>query len=555
MISYACFIFLSLCLFHNVESSARIDPLVETKVGLIRGLRSGNGQYSMFMGIPFGQVNASNPFGAASEHPHFNDVFEAYSDTSVCPQIYQFNNSVAGHLDCLRLNIYVPSSATSKNRLPVMVWLYGGSFRRGFGGRVMFGPDFLVRHDVILVTVNYRVGPYGFMCLDIPEVPGNQGLKDQFMGMRWIKDNIEAFGGDVNKITLFGESAGAHSVELHVRSSKEKLYNKIIIQSGSAVAATVLIPPDREAPIKLADKLGFATNDVYEALAFLTSLDTNLVIAASIELGFLFKPCVEREFEGVDSFITSSWIEAPVPKIANVPVMIGFNEHELMYDYVNKNDANFNSLNIFSDYLDQAFDFNMETRTDLEKIVRHFYLGDAAMSKDVTWSLINFDSDFTYIHPVQRSINKFIESAAGDVFYYMFSYSGGRNFYKIYNNILEGGASHADELGYLFNMSYLTEEPTHEDQLIIDRMTTMWTNFAKFSKPTPEATNLIPVVWTPVTNKSYNYLRIDTELKVGSRPFNDRMAFWDLFYDMNRDAQKKFEPIEVRRMTQSQGTL
>ncbi|KOB58243.1 Carboxyl/choline esterase [Operophtera brumata] len=286
-------------LVHIVEASIRIDPLVDTKLGLIRGLKSSDGQYSMFMGIPYAPVNKINPFGPSTAHQGFDEVFEAYDDSAICPQIEEFNKTNVGSLDCLRLNVYVPNTANSQNRLPVLVWIYGGGFGIGAGGRYLYGPSYLVRHDIILVTINYRLGPYGFMCLNNPAVPGNQGLKDQRIALKWIKDNIKAFGGDANKITIFGESAGAASEDLHLYYQDQKLFDQVIMQSGNALCPWAVEEPEESSSFSLADHLGFETYDKNEALSFLSTVDTKLVIAASTELNLTFRPCVENDFIGV----------------------------------------------------------------------------------------------------------------------------------------------------------------------------------------------------------------------------------------------------------------
>lgn len=359
------------------------------------------------------------------------------------------------------------------------MWLHGGAFRRGLGGRYLFGPKFLVRHNIVLVTLNYRVGPYGFMCLDIPEVSGNQGLKDQLLGMKWVYQNIEAFGGDSNQITLFGESAGGHSIDYHLLANKEKLYSKVIIQSGSSLAATVLYEPDQEAPIKLAKHLGFITDDIREALKFLTKTDSNSVISASLDLDFLFKPCIERVYEESNNFLTREWIDAEIPNIANMPVLIGFNEDELMINHITQDSEHFYDNNLIASYLKRIFNFNEEQLTEREEMIHKFYFGEREISKNEMWNLIEFDSDFTYIHPIQRTIRKYIENNVGDIYYYMFSYNGARNFYKDYLNITSvPGAAHADELGYLFDISYMPHL-NEDDFAMISKMTTMWTNFAK----------------------------------------------------------------------------
>ncbi|CAB3241219.1 unnamed protein product [Arctia plantaginis] len=147
-------------LVHIVSSEIRIDPLVNTNVGLIRGLRANDGDYSMFLGIPFAKVDVNNPFGPSTPYPEFESTFEAYDDSIACPQLEEFNNTLIGSLDCLNLNIFVPSSATSNNLQPVLVWIHGGAFQIGFNNRYLYGPNFLVKHDIILVTINYRLGPY-----------------------------------------------------------------------------------------------------------------------------------------------------------------------------------------------------------------------------------------------------------------------------------------------------------------------------------------------------------------------------------------------------------
>lgn len=115
-----------------------------------------------------------------------------------------------------------------------MTYIHGGGYF--FGGSSGFGPDFLINENVILVTINYRLGPLGFLSLGTPEYSGNMGMKDQVIALEWVKNNIEQFGGDKQRITIFGESAGGSSVHFHVlRSNQENvLFQRAIIQSGSA---------------------------------------------------------------------------------------------------------------------------------------------------------------------------------------------------------------------------------------------------------------------------------------------------------------------------------
>ena len=114
------------------------------------------------------------------------------------------------------MDLKINFSITGVNDLPVMVWFHGGGFTSGQAS--MYGPEHLLDKDVILVTVNYRLGPLGFFTLGNEEVPGNQGMWDQYEGLRWVQNNIKSFGGNPSRVTIFGESAGGWSVTNHLAS-------------------------------------------------------------------------------------------------------------------------------------------------------------------------------------------------------------------------------------------------------------------------------------------------------------------------------------------------
>ncbi|XP_026739433.1 acetylcholinesterase-like [Trichoplusia ni] len=517
---------------------SRIDPVVNTNVGLIRGLRATDGDYNMFMGIPYAVVDETNPFGPSKPHPGFDGAFDAYDDTVVCPQVDEFTNKEVGSIDCLHLNVYVPNSASAGNRLPVLVWIFGGSFARGLAGRFLYGPRFLVKQDVILVTLNYRVGPYGFMCLDVPEVPGNQGLKDQQLALKWVKNNIEAFGGNSDQITVFGESAGSVSVDLQLMYSKEKLFNQVILQSGVAMAPWGVSNPSPSAALNLAERLGFKTTDTKEALAFLASVDSNSVIAA---VNGRFGPCVENHFVNVERFIDDLPINVKKPKIGNLPILLGANNDEGLANFITKTaEEILKGPNVFMNFLNNYFNLNAQELSELEQIVRNFYIGDETISIDVVDELIRVHGDFMFIYPAKRTLQKYLDNGVTDIYYYLFTYDGGRNFLKDRLNITAPGTAHADDLGYLFDISYMDKNPAPEDQLVIDRFTTLWANFAKYGNPTPQTTEIIPVIWPAVTKDEQYYLNIGADLTIGKRYFNSRIAFWDLFYEYNEKAQKGY---------------
>ncbi|KAI5645601.1 carboxylesterase family domain-containing protein [Phthorimaea operculella] len=467
----------------------------------------------MFLGIPYATVNRTNIFGESIPQEPFEKVFEAYDDDDKCPQVEEFNSTAIGTLDCLKLNIFVPDTASSQNLLPVMVYIHGGGLKHGYADRFALGPKYLVQHGVILVTFNYRLGPYGFMCLDTPEIPGNAGLKDQVTALRWVKSNIQSFGGNPNQITAFGNSAGGQSIGMHLASESEKLFNNAIIQSGSIFRnELVSVNENSNAVLQLAKELDFVTNDVNKAINFLSSADVKRVVvqvAGNKDINFL--PCLEKQFDGVQRFLTKHPIVANHSKADGMAFMIGFTSDESLIDFIAEvgPEAWKKWEQLFSSRLNVLFDFNNDTlRHELSDLIRRFYLGDAEINDEVREQMTDFMDDTTYTYSTIRSIKPYLTAGADKIYQYVFSYDGGRNFIK-----------------------HITDEPSEEDQVIIDRMTTMWTNFAKYRNPTPETTPLLPVTWQPIVNGSaYHYLDINLEITSEVGYEHQRMSFWDLFY-------------------------
>ncbi|KAJ8714144.1 hypothetical protein PYW08_007764 [Mythimna loreyi] len=526
----------------QIQGLTRVDPLVSTKAGLIRGLYSDQG-YAKFLGVPYAVVDKNNPFAPSVPHPGFDDTFQAYQ-SNVCPQV---NNNVAmGTIDCLTMDIYVPNIANSHNLLPVMVWIHGGKFVGGSASES--GPEFLLRNDVVVVAINYRLGAYGFMCLGIPEVPGNQGLKDQVLALRWINENIDAFGGNSRQITVFGESAGGMSVNLHLLSSYESLFQKAIIQSGPALSPWLIVDTDTAVPLKLSEALDFYSDDIVENIYYLASIDPHKLVKLAHDLEItrivgtknpLTLPCIEKNIEGLDHFIIEHPMNIVSNKVKTTPVIIGNTNNELPFEYGNQGAEFFSNYNF--DTISDVFDLGENLEDALEN-VRHFYIGDESPSENVKDEITDFASDFVFNHPTQRMAERFLEIGAETVYRYIFSYSGDRNMLKKALNLNSTGAIHADELGYLFDYDMFNEDIiTPEDKLMIDRITTLWTNFATYGDPTPAKSDLFPVRWEPITRTTQPYLNLDSDLTFEGRPFHDRMAFWDVFYRLYRNQQKWYD--------------
>nr|XP_050866508.1 esterase B1-like isoform X4 [Vespula vulgaris] len=192
-------------------------PVLSLKQGKIQGVIEdnvcgNNDQFLAFRGIPY----AKPPIGKLRfKDPLLPEGWKGIRDGSkfgnICIQL-AITGEIVGSEDCLYLNVYKPRRIEMSVKLPVMVWIHGGGFNIGSGNDNMYSPDYIVRKDIILVTINYRLGVLGFLNLEDEVAPGNQGLKDQVMALRWVRDNIVVFGGDPQNVTIFGGSAGAASV-------------------------------------------------------------------------------------------------------------------------------------------------------------------------------------------------------------------------------------------------------------------------------------------------------------------------------------------------------
>jgi para-nitrobenzyl esterase len=214
------------------DSSA---PAVKTRAGAVRGIA--RGAVREFIGVPYAAPPVGNlRWEPPQPHASWTGALDASQARSVCPQQGFRKRGIVGAEDCLYLNIYTPNPARA--RLPVMVWIHGGTFIAGAGSWYRAG-NLAARGKPVVVTINYRLGPFGFLAnrnldsTDPRHVSGNYGLLDQQAALRWVKDNIAAFGGDPNSVTVAGESAGGISIGLHLVSpAAAGLFERAILESG-----------------------------------------------------------------------------------------------------------------------------------------------------------------------------------------------------------------------------------------------------------------------------------------------------------------------------------
>ncbi|CAG0896366.1 unnamed protein product [Cyprideis torosa] len=247
-------------LLFTQASTQEDDPspsVTLTHGGTVRGVRirvDSTLQFEAFRDIPYGFTPFR--FSPPIPYPGWPGVRNATQESVVCPQPPMFDPSLPllGTEDCLVLQVFVP--LTPSPPLPVMVYIHGGGFNRGSGRTDLYGPDHLLRHGIVLVNINYRLGPFGFLSTGDSAAAGNWGLMDQLEALKWVQREIKAFGGDPSKVTLFGESAGGASVSfLQLSPLSTGLFHRAIAQSGSSLDVWSLTARPKDKAVHLAESL------------------------------------------------------------------------------------------------------------------------------------------------------------------------------------------------------------------------------------------------------------------------------------------------------------
>ena len=260
-------------------------------------------------------------------------MLDATEDGSLCPQ-YDISQSLPiGDENCLSLNVYSPKLDSKKRA--VMVYFHGGAYIMGGGASFFFGPGYLLEQNVVLVTFNYRLGPLGFLSTTDKAAGGNQGVQDQIMVLKWVKENIAKFGGDPNKVTIFGEDSGAASVTLLAMSPLAKdLFHGAIALSGNALCDQYLQNDPAEASRELATRLECGTETGEDIINCLKRKTQQEIITASQEM-FMFWSFPRWFAPSVDGLVLPDTPENLLVqgKFSKVPFIVGQTKDEGAFFY------------------------------------------------------------------------------------------------------------------------------------------------------------------------------------------------------------------------------
>jgi para-nitrobenzyl esterase len=456
---------------------------VKTSGGLVQGSTSTDGKIRIFKTIPY----AAPPVGEFRWQPPrpaapWQGVKDATSFGPRCLQGQIFGDIVFKELseDCLTLNIWTPATGAT-DRLPVMVWIHGGGFQAGAGAENRHDGEAFARRNVVLVTINYRLGVFGFLAH--PELTkesgrnasGNYGMLDQVAALRWVKDNIAAFGGDPGNVTIFGESAGSFAVSALMASPlAQGLFHKAIGESGAYFAGRTASLPLKTREESEKDGARFATALGADSLAALRAKSGDEVLKAALKTQPWFSPNIDGYFLIED--VAKTFAEG---RQAHVPLLAGWNADEVRAGVVLAPQKP--TAQTFADAQRKRFG-------DAADAILKAY--PASTDAEALEAAASLQSDLFIGYNTWKWIELHKKTGKAPVYRYSFD----RKIPVPPDNTVNGapatskdiGARHAGEIEYVFGALELSLpkvpwEPS--DRKLSDAMTTYWANFARTGDP------------------------------------------------------------------------
>jgi len=456
---------------------------VKTTAGLVKGTTIEDGRIRVYKGIPFG----APPVGALRwQAPRpaaaWPGVREATEFGSRCMQGPIFSDIVFTNKseDCLNLNLWTPAQKADEG-LPVMVWIHGGGFQAGSGAENRHDGTAFARKNVVMVTINYRLGVFGFF--SHPELSkesgrnasGNYGLLDQVLALEWVRDNIAAFGGDPKNVTIFGESAGSFAVSALMASPLAKgLFHKAIGESGAYFplgAGSLPLRPLAESEqqgVKFAGTLGAAS------LAELRAKSADEVLQAALKMQPWFAPNLDGHLLPRD--VLSIFADA---KQSQVPLLAGWNADEVRGGVVLGRDKP--TAQTFPDDLRKRFG------DQAEAVLKVYPATNDAVALESAASLA---SDAFIGYSTWRWLEAHRKTGNAPVYRYSFDRKIPLEPDQMVNGVkatsADIGARHAGEIEYVFGaleLSLPKVQWQESDRKLSDAMTSYWASFAKSGDP------------------------------------------------------------------------
>ncbi|XP_044750331.1 uncharacterized protein LOC123310753 [Coccinella septempunctata] len=576
---------LLLYLHVSTSSSCRtdMDPTTITTNGRVVGINmlSRKGRtFSAYRGIPYAKPPVGPlRFKEPREPEKWNHTLFATEDAPKCAQKnYLFGNQmVEGSEDCLYINVYTPVldlHKSPKKLLPVMVFIHWGGFFTGTARSDYLGPEYLMDKDVVLVTFNYRLGVLGFFSTYDDASPGNFGLKDQNLALRWVKKNIKHFGGSSRKVTLFGQSAGGASVHYHMLSkSSRNLFQRAISESGTALALWAQPVPGLGKELsQIQAKLvgcGETIGNSSDLVDCLRRVPVEILLKSGDQFKFfsvdplsIYQPVVETETRrNTNPFLTKPPLNyindgdfMKIPWIVGLASDDGLIRSSALWFH---EDLRNKLISRFDELMPKLMALNLSVMKDkielVWKQIKEFYFtskeGRTDTQNNIIRGLTDLYSDRSFHYSTYQSTLLHSKKGHKPIWFFNFAYRGEHSYESVFSGVNHTNcsyrASHCDDLLYLFRSNAFFPNLTNgNDQRMIDKMVEMWTNFATYSHPTPP-NNRRNIEWHPISNwkepseyeimKNITYLDINgiytnessLSFRMKTGVFNDRLQFWE----------------------------
>ncbi|GLY87748.1 carboxylesterase/lipase family protein [Actinoallomurus iriomotensis] len=464
-------------------STTAVSATVRTDKGLVRGTVTGD--YRSFQGIPYaappvGELRWRSPHPAAA----WAGVRDATAPGALCAQSGDHLGQSSQAEDCLYLNVTTPPKAAPGKRLPVLVWVHGGSFKDGAGS--LYGARRLaVQGQAVVVTINYRLGVFGFLAhpaLDQErELSGDFGLQDQQAALRWVRRNAAVFGGDPANVTLAGESSGAISTCAQLTApGSAGLFDRAIVQSApcTAPSGSSMAMANNPRPRAQAERDG-------EALVERLKLDAAPTAERlrQVPVQELLKAAADAAQPGFGPVVGGSVLpEDPARAIAggrfhHVPVLAGTNHDEERMHVWGLEMAKYGGPIPADAYIDEV---RAAFGDDAEEVLARYPLSRYASASQALATAL---TDAEYAKPALDTYNAL--SRRVPTYAYEFADTNAPWFAGVPKPYAMG-AYHAAELPYLFETTG-TEPLTESQQPLSDQMIGYWTRFARTGAPNGSA--------------------------------------------------------------------
>ncbi|KAK9719892.1 Carboxylesterase family [Popillia japonica] len=494
--------------------------------------------YYSFQGVPY----ATPPVGdlrLADPRPptKWSHVLDATKPGKTCIEMYYENR---GHEDCLYLNVFTPNLDKS---LPVIVWIHGGSFAVIFTNNTLSGVDYFIDEEVIFVTIHYRLGPFGFLSTEDDVIPGNFGLKDQVMAIEWVYENINKFGGDPKKITIMGESGeSAGGTATSYFGMLPQLNGKIagiIQQSSTSISEFSLGRNHRLGAYILSTKLGLQTQNTTAILEHLrkanvedirrSAVTTHIDVSygVGIFLGAIFYVCLESRSNKSPLITEMPFEQLRQGKINKIPRLMGINSLEGIFIY-NEFQTNTKYYENYDQMVKRFIPASMNTRNeDVGRLIKEHYTNGTPFISNIS-NMVHFASDEHFVRPILKEASLISKHAT--TYLYEFTYQGKLGF--VGERPLNG-VDHGEDLRYLFRNEN-EENVSEQDKLMRYKLVRLWSNFAKYSNPTPKKEDLLDnQIWMPINPQKpdVGYMNIGSKLTSRVNPHHEDVRFWDYLFE------------------------